>query len=363
MLEYNYELVVAENGEKAISIIEANSRSSELPDLILLDVMLPDANGIELCQRFKKDNQLLHIPIIIVTTLDSDEDKINALAAGANDFLVKPVDKTELFLKVQNHITIADQFKQIKHQNDEINRFVEVIVHDLKNPLSVIMGYIELLELTPPYSESDLGMQYLSQLNRASGQMLNSISEILDYRRIQKSSFNLKLNPFDVVSRIEESIPQWKILAGKKRIEIYTHYHLPGLKSGLISIENQKWIVSGDREKFKDIFDNLISNALKYSPVDTVIDVIVETMAQGFTKITVKDQGLGLSTEDKQKVFGEYQKLSAKPTGSESSTGLGLSIVRRLVELMGGMVGVESYGKGKGSAFWFTLPNAPLVPK
>jgi signal transduction histidine kinase len=339
MLGDRYDLSIAENGEKSLKIMEKNP-----PDIVLLDVMLPDHDGIDLCKTFKSSKWLVHIPIIIVTTLDSPEDKIKALEAGANDFLTKPVDKTELLLKIQNHLTILEQYKQIKKQNDEINKYVEVIVHDLNNPLAVIIGYIGLIE---SYIEDPLTREYISKVIINAQGMRDSINEILDIHKILRSSFNINLEQFNLIQRIEEISSEWGILAGKKRINIS------------LSLDPGVPYVIGDRGKFKDVIGNLVSNALKYSPPDTTIDIVTKYLSNGFVKIIIRDQGLGLTEEDKKKVFLSFQKLSSKPTGSETSTGLGLSIVKRLVELMGGEVGAESAGKNKGSSFWFTLPHEP----
>lgn len=335
LLEEKYQLSVAETGKKCVALMERDT-----PDIVLLDVMLPDASGIELCRRFKSDHLLRHIPIVIVTTLDSPEDKIKALEAGANDYLNKPVDRTELFLKVQNHLTILEQYRLIKEQNEEISRYVGMIVHDLKNPLAIIMGYIDLLK---DMTDNNTKKQYLARVNKSAGKMLESISAILDVQKIYRSSFNIKQEKFELNRRIKEISAEWKILAGQKRI---------GLN---LVLDTNISFVNGDSRKFKDILENLVSNAVKYSPPDSTVTIATRKLANTFARITIKDEGLGLSEEDKVKVFHEYQKLSATPTGGESSTGLGLSIVRRMVDLMGGEVGVESEGKNKGAAFWFTL--------
>lgn len=335
LLEEEYRLSVAETGKKCIAVMEKDP-----PDIVLLDVMLPDAGGIDLCRRFKNDHSLRHIPIIIVTTLDSPEDKIKALEAGANDYLTKPVDRTELFLKVQNHLIILEQYKRIKEQNEEIGRYVGVIVHDLKNPLAIIMGYIELLR---DMVEENTQKQYLARVSKSAQKMLDSICEILDVQKIHRSSFNIKMEAFELNQRIMEISSEWKILAGQKRIGIN------------LSLDADISRVNGDRRKFKDILENLVSNAVKYSPPDTTVTITTRKMPGDFARITIRDEGLGLSEEDKINVFHEFRQLSAAPTGGETSTGLGLSIVRRMVDLMGGEVGVESEGKNKGAAFWFTL--------
>jgi two-component system sensor histidine kinase/response regulator len=335
LLEEKYRLSVAETGKKCAVIMEKDP-----PDIVLLDVMLPDISGIELCRRFKSDLSLRHIPIIIVTTLDSPEDKIKALEVGANDYLTKPVDRSELFFKVQNHLTILEQYRLIKEQNEEISRYVGMIVHDLKNPLAIIMGYIDMLK---NLVGDNTHKQYLAKVSKSSQKMLNSINAILDVQKIYRSSFNIKQEKFELNRRIREISAEWKILAGQKRI---------GLN---LVLDPDISLVNGDSLKFKDILENLVSNAVKYSPPDTAVTIATKKTAGTYARITIRDEGLGLSEEDRIKVFHEYQKLSASPTGSETSTGLGLSIVRRMVDLMGGEVGVESEGKNKGAAFWFTL--------
>lgn len=338
LLEEKYRLVIAQNGRECITVME-----NEPPDLVLLDVMLPDASGIDLCGRFKSDRSLAHIPIIIVTTLDSPEDMIKGLESGANDYLTKPVDRTELFLKVQNHLTFLELYYEVKRQSEEISQYVGVIIHDLKNPLAVIMGYVDLLE---DLVEEGKMRQYLSKIGGSAQKMLDCISEILDIQKIQRSSFDIRQEEFDLNKSIKKISSEWKVLAGKKQIRID------------LSLDPSLSRVTGDNRRFKDIIENLVSNAIKYSPQNTDITIITRKFSDAFAKITVRDEGLGLSEEDKDKVFSEYQRLSAAPTGRETSTGLGLSIVSRMVTLMGGKVGVESEGKNKGASFWFTLQLA-----
>ena len=311
------------------------------PDIVLLDVLLPDINGIELCKMVKSRANLQHIPIIIITTLDHQEDKIQALEAGANDYLNKPIDKEELLLKIKNHLLIRRQFLKIQEQNQEINRFVELIVHDLKSPLTVIMGYSDLIDTT---AGNENVKKYIQRVRHTSRRMAQNIDNILGVQYIESSHFNLKLFPFDLYTRVTELLPDWNVIAGKKQIQLK------------LCMEPQLPPVIGDSNKFKDVMDNLVENAVKFSHPRTGINVGAREVAgNGAVEIRVTDHGLGLTEEDKKRVFAKFQKLSAKPTAGESSTGLGLSIVKRLVELMGGDVGVRSDGKNKGAEFWFTL--------
>ncbi len=335
MLHDRYELLIAENGKKALEIME-----NQPADIVLLDILLPDYNGIDLCKIFKKNNTLLHIPIIIVTSLDCPEDKLKGLEAGANDFLTKPVDRTELLLKIKNHLITLEQYNLIKEQNEEINKYIGVMIHDLKNPLSVIMGYSELLE---DFVEEEILGKYISKMKSSAEYMLDSINRILDIRKIERSSFDIKSEEFNLIQRIEEISSTWQVLAEDKRIRIN------------LSLDPSIPNVIGDREQVKGIIDNLVSNAVKYSPPDTTIEIRSENLATGFTKIIVTDQGIGLLEDDKKGIFTGLKKSNKEPDGSKKVPGLGLVIVRRLVELMGGEVGVESEGENKGTSFWFTL--------
>ncbi len=336
LLESNYLLLIAETAQKALQFFDDHDR---LPDIVLLDVVLPDADGVGLCLNLKSREALQHIPIIIVTTLENQEDKIRALEAGANDYLNKPIDKDELLLKIKNHLLIREQFLRIQEQNKEINRYIEVIVHDLKTPLSIILGYSDLIQME---SREQLVLDYIDQLKISCRRMLHSIDEMLNVNCIEASDFNLQIGRFDVIQRLRELLPDWKVLGGTKRIQV--NLQLPDTLP----------LAIGDRDKFKDVMENLVENAVKYSHAGTGIQVAAEKKGEHIT-IRVKDRGLGLTEEDKQKVFTKFQKLSAKPTAGETSTGLGLSIVKRMVELMGGEVGVSSQGKNKGAEFWFSL--------
>lgn len=178
MLQNKYKLLIAENGKRAEEVMEQTP-----PDIVLLDIMLPDANGVDLCRKFKNADKSKHIPLILVTALDQLEDKLKGLQAGANDYLNKPVDELELQLKIKNHLIIQEQYTLIKKQNEEINRFVDVMLHDLKNPLTVIMGYIELIY---EMSTDDFIVNSLKKVSASSEQMLDNINRVLDIQKRER---------------------------------------------------------------------------------------------------------------------------------------------------------------------------------
>ncbi|MCP5109130.1 MAG: HAMP domain-containing histidine kinase [bacterium] len=201
------------------------------------------------------------------------------------------------------------------------------------------------IEVLRELLEQDYDLLIAERGSEAIRRMVKSINEMLNIQMIQSSSFNLNMAKFDLHARITALLPDWEVLAGKKKIEIR-----------LCLVDNLPSAI-GDTEKFKDVMENLIENAVKFSHPNTIVEVCAKKIAGGFVEIRVKDRGLGITEEDKKRVFSKFQKLSARPTAGETSTGLGLSIVKRLVELMGGEVGVRSKGRNKGSEFWFTLKS------
>ncbi len=174
MLPDMYDLVVADNGEQALDIIHETA-----VDLLLLDVMLPDCSGLDICKVFKADSSRFHIPVIMVTALNSPDDKIKGLEAGANDFLSKPVDRHELLLKIKNQLTLLEQYNIIKEQKEEIDQYIRIMVHDLKNPLAVVGGYAELIE---NFTEDERLKKYTSKIQSSAQDMLKKINDILVLR-------------------------------------------------------------------------------------------------------------------------------------------------------------------------------------
>jgi len=340
MLGQHYNVTGAGNMEEALAFLDKS-----IPHILLLDLLLPDCNGSELCLKLKNNLATRHIPIIVVTSLSHPGEKIKVLEAGANDFLTKPVDKKELFLKIENHLTIQKQYARIQEQKREISQFVEMMVHDLKGPLTVIKGYSELIE---DFSRDPFTQEHINKINNSSEKMLAAINRILDIKTIEEAEFNINIENIDIAIIIDKFIEQCQNVAAKKKISL----------SSISS--NGKIHVAADQAKLRVVLENLVGNAIKFSPSHKAIEIETLNLNEEFIKVQVKDQGLGLNRDDMEAAFREVRKLSARPTGNEHSTGLGLVIVRRFIEMMGGEVGVESPGKNMGATFWFTLKKANI---
>jgi signal transduction histidine kinase len=249
---------------------------------------------------------------------------------------------------------LAAQKAAIERHKDELqqlnelkNTFLGIAAHDLRSPLGVVnMATSILLDSAMEMDAGEI-RSLLSTILEQTGHMLNLIDSLLDVSLIESGKLEL----------IPEAIPLGRFLI--KSIE--NHAWLASSKSSVVRLETEldgTEILTADPLRLRQVMDNLLSNAIKYSPAGSTIRVYAEPTPAGW-RISVQDQGPGILPEERQRLFQAFQRLSARPTGGERSTGLGLAITRRVVEAHGGQIGAESV-PGRGATFWFTLPELSL---
>lgn len=239
---------------------------------------------------------------------------------------------------------LADQWERLRRANAFKREMIGTVAHDLKNPLGVVMGRSEMLKDVIAVSplNSDLAREQIKHVEDSGRRMLGMVDTLLADAMEDALDINLRFEPCDIAALVREVVDASRQSAEKKRqtIKVTTPEHL---------------IIKADNDRMWETIDNLVSNAIKYTPAGGKIDIVVASV-DGAAKLSVRDNGLGLSPEDAARVFGRFQRLSAKPTGGESSTGLGLSIVKRIVDLHEGKVTAESPGPQKGTTFTVILP-------
>lgn len=244
---------------------------------------------------------------------------------------------------------LRKDLKRKKNEIDEIqekmNIYIGNVVHDLRSPVASINMIAELLE-SDLMNIDPMHKELITSIKKSSNTMLDRICFILDNARMQQSKNYENMTPGNPIDLIRNVIAKHHILAIEKNIKI------------ILKIDTTLPEVYFDNEALDSIFSNLISNAIKYSPHNTTV-TIFNQMNKSCISYCIKDQGLGMTEEDLSKVFGRFVKLSARPTGGEDSSGVGLSIVKDLAEKMGGTIKAESEGKGKGSTFTLTLSCKP----
>jgi len=237
---------------------------------------------------------------------------------------------------------ILKKNEELLNLNNEKNNLIGIVAHDLKSPLNQMKGLLNLVKLNSSLDPETL--QYISMMETSTKRLTDMIGKILDVEAIDSKKVNLTIERINLSDILETLSSRFEYSAKQKSIEI-------------LSCVTKDICVSADKLYTEQIFENLISNAVKFSPADRRIFVRLST--NGTKAIgEIKDEGPGINDEDKKKLFGKYQKLTARPTGNEISTGLGLSIVKKFVDAMGGEIWCDSED-GKGASFFVTLPLAP----
>jgi len=236
---------------------------------------------------------------------------------------------------------ILENNKQLKELNELKNKFLGIASHDLRNPLYLIRSFSEILKDESIGSVNPKQKELLVKIFNASNFMRALLENLLDISKIESGKIELNKNVQDLNLIVGQQVELSQLLADKKNIN---------LESQLEDLPP----ISIDQDAITQVIGNFIGNAIKFSPPNTKITVITENQEDGI-KFSVCDEGPGISEEDQKLLFKEFQTLSAKPTGGEKSTGLGLAITQKLIHLHSGQVGVESR-LGEGSSFFFTLP-------
>jgi two-component system sensor histidine kinase/response regulator len=343
ILEKDYLISVAQSGTQALSIVEKS-----LPDLILLDVNMPGIDGFETCRKLKSQEDTHHIPVIFITARVESEDVIQGFKEGGVDYIIKPFNHSEVVARVQTHLKIQQLITQLGSKNDQLkeinelkNKFLGMASHDMRNYLSAIKGYSQILQEDKEELPEETKDQFLDFIYKSSENMLKMVNDLLDVSVIESGKLQLDLQSESFESLINHHIMINQFFADKKNIRI---------QSDLSDVPKCKI----DANKIGQVIDNLLSNAIKFSESDTSVFISLE-LREGKLVFSVKDEGPGISDEDQAKLFQHFQKLSARPTAGESSSGLGLAISKKMIQAHEGQLYVTSQ-MGSGATFWFEIP-------
>ena len=321
---------------------------AENPDLILLDVMMPDISGFDTAVILKKDPATADIPIIFLTALNNPSDLVHGFQVGANDFLTKPFNKEELVVRVMHQITLVAAKRLIQQQNEELratianrDKMYSVIAHDLRSPMASIRMVLNLVvtAMSPDMIGPEL-FELLDKANKESEEVHDLLDNLLKWTKSQTGRLNVVLQDFDLNDVIPGVVEIFEMIATTKKIKL------------TYEGTNTPLVVRADNDMLKTIVRNFMSNAIKFSPEGGNIEIRMSTQ-DGFAKVSVHDHGVGIEPERIDSIF--HKGETTYGTGGEEGSGLGLQLCADFARKNGGDVMVESV-LGEGSTFSVLVP-------
>jgi two-component system sensor histidine kinase/response regulator len=330
-----YELSYAADGFEALQRLEMT-----LPDVILLDVMMPELDGMEVCRRIKAHETWRHIPVVMVTALNAKEDLARCLDAGADDFISKPITGIELRARVRSMLRIKQQYDALVATLQLREDLSDSIVHDLRNPITSITLAVDILSNTPLDSKQT---RKVEQIERSAKQLRSLTDQFLIIAKADTGKMTLERCLVQLTDLAAEAIADFEAIAQHKQIKI----HLNAASTVELSV---------DTDLLRRVFENLLANAIKFSPARSEIVVAIESekSSDGMTEIAISDQGKGVSPALQQAIFERYEIGQIMP--GVQQTGLGLAFCKLAVEAHGGRIWASN-NSPQGAVFTIQLPN------
>ncbi len=328
------------------------------PDLILLDINMPEMNGYEVCERLKADKDLADIPVLFISALDEMTDKIRAFAAGGVDYVTKPFQFEEVEARVQTHLKLhrlqIEQEARSRQLQESYSRLQELeklrdnlthmIVHDMRSPLMGICGNLEFAMLHCAVLPAD-GQASLKDAMSSARRLVDMVSSLLDVSRLEAGQMPVQRAPCDLRTSAQGAVEMLGGVLNKHPVSIGA---VPEAVPTMCDIS-----------LIQRVMVNLLGNAAKFSPHDSPIQVEFEDLPDR-VRVSVRDHGSGIPPEHHARIFEKFGQVESGNPDPRHSTGLGLTFCKLAVEAHGGQIGVEST-PGLGSNFWFTLPKQPAA--
>lgn len=303
------------------------------PDVILLDIMMPEMDGYAVCKELKESAAYRHIPVILVTALDTVQDRMRGLEVGADEFLTKPVSRIDLQARVRTMLRIKSQYDQLERMLEMRQALSYMIVHDLRNPLAAVMLYLQLLKRKG--SVSPESMRYLEMATTEVQKMSNFLDDMLMLAKMERGKLSLSPSPIYVDHLLEQVRQKMAPYAEAQGVTL------------VVKTPGQSYPVTADVALFQRVVENLVSNALKFAPPQSTVTIAAEYPRAGLSKeeaqnvpslvLSVLDQGRGIPPEDFVRMFDPYEAVHMKEQG-KAELGLELAFCRMVAEAHGGRI-------------------------
>jgi two-component system sensor histidine kinase/response regulator len=356
-----YEIITALSGLEALEKL-----AEQTPDVVLLDVMMPGMDGFEVCRRIRESSEYSHLPVVMVTALQSTDDRVQAIEAGADDFLTKPVEAVEVAARVKSLVRVKRQreeldkaFRELQRAESMRDSLTEMLVHDLRTPLTTIIGPLEMLQSDQFGALSDVQKEIISMSARSGQRLLGIVNSLLDVSKMESGQMTLERTPVLATQIARESIEQVAFIDAE------------GQPTVVREVPDDLPPFAADADLLRRVLINLIGNAMKFTPSDGIVTLRARTIMGDSSELpralcdknealpvvvfSVSDNGEGIPESDRERIFDKFGQVESRKEGRKMSTGLGLTFCRLAVEAHGGVIWVES-NLGDGSTFFFALP-------
>ncbi|BBC24467.1 signal transduction histidine kinase [Pseudanabaena sp. ABRG5-3] len=369
LIRQGYKVEQATNGKDALE--KANS---QLPDIILLDIRMPDIDGYEVCKILKDNPKTQAIPIIFISSIEEPSEKVEAFSVGGVDYISKPFQLIEVLARIETHLRLCSLQKKLQEQNEQLQlsasvlarslkqeqelsemktNFISVVSHEFRTPLTTIQSASELLEHYEWTKEEQT--EQLHQIQSEVKHMTDLMEDVLFLSRTNANKTKLNLTEFDLLKFCKQLLRQIKRTFGKNyNLNSLFHNLIDNVLIENIHLQNEipELIVRMDEKLLRQILSNLTTNAIKYSPEDSDIDFKISINRENVT-FTVGDHGIGIPEEDLTHLFSAFHR--GKNVGILPGTGLGLSIVKNCVDIHNGSISVNTQ-LNIGTEFTVVLP-------
>jgi signal transduction histidine kinase len=337
------------SGKLALQAIQ-----KEPPELILLDINMPEMNGYEVCTFLKADVTLREIPVLFISALDETIDKVKAFAAGGVDYITKPFQFEEVEARVKTHLKLRRLQLELERQNRQLresygklkkledlrDNLTHMVVHDMRSPLMGITAQLEILEMDAEKTFSPEDLESLRNARSSGVVLVGMVTSLLDISRLEQCQMPLDVTCLDIDVLIQNALKSLGALT--KQVSLL--YHKKDLPV----------MATCDANLITRVIANLVGNAIKFAPEGSEVAISAENAGE-VSKLCVADAGNGIPHEYHEKIFEKFGQVETRQQRKLYSTGLGLTFCKLAVEANGGKIGVESE-VGRGSTFWFTLP-------
>ncbi|HEX4823561.1 MAG TPA: response regulator [Candidatus Polarisedimenticolaceae bacterium] len=342
ILGERYRTLAVADGEAALALARAS-----VPDLVLSDVMMPRLDGFGLLRGLRADPRTRNVPVIMLSARAGEDSRVDGMEAGADDYLVKPFSARELHARVAAHLAIAEERRRVRETLEDSNRrmddFMATLAHEIRNPLAPIRNGLEILRLAK--DDPGAAEQAREMMERQVGHMVRLIDDLMDVSRISRGKIVLRRSRIDLAEPLGQAIEASRPAIDERG---HTLTLLPA---------DEPLPLDADVTRLSQIFSNLLNNAAKYMEPNGSIAVEV-TRDEGSAVVRIRDAGVGISAAMLPKVFDMFTHADGVLERAQGGLGVGLSLVKSLVEMHGGTVEAASAGPGLGSTFTIRLPLA-----